>query len=131
MMRKFASLTMTFAVLVSAFFASAQRGSAQDLDLFSFAPQRGSFKVQPRGFNPFDVSASRLTLNTFGRLSPSSPSGPSATTSGSSLASTSGGEPTIEEIGSSDGSFLSVIAIAASRPDYRPPVRSPYRPPPR
>lgn len=121
-MQKFASLTMTFAVLVGAFFASAQRGSAQDVaDLFSFAPQRGSFKVQPRGFNPFNVSASRLTMNTFGRLSPA----------GSSAASSSGGETIVEEIGSSDATFLSVIAFGASRPDYRPPVRSPYRPPPR
>jgi hypothetical protein len=122
------NLPITLLIAAAAIVASASlAGPASAQDVLGLAPQRGTYKVQPRSFNPFDTSTSRLTLRTaFARLtapqrsSTATASATSAATAPSTLAAGAGGEEDL------------ILAAGASvRPDYRPPVRSPYRPPPR
>ncbi|TWU25782.1 hypothetical protein [Bythopirellula polymerisocia] len=100
-------------------------------------PQRGSFKIRARYFNPFITSGtSRLTVNPFGLPETNglaSRFGQSILDQGPNLSSTST-SPVAE---TSSAATLTVlpselpVASSSGRPGYRPPVRSPYRPPPR
>ena len=80
---------------------------------------RGSVKVRPRFFNPFDVGASQITLNPFGVFNFVQPTfgAPAAASAASASADT-------EE-------STAVATGISVRPSFRPPVRSPFRPPPR
>lgn len=106
---------------------SALVGTYADTVYAQVAPAtRGTVKVRPRFFNPFDVNVSRLTLNPFGIFAFVEPSGTSAAAA-STTATTSAALTVLETSGSSDPG----IATNAVRPPYRPPFRSPWRPPPR
>lgn len=123
--------------------------------------QRGSVKVQPRFFNPFDVSRTRLTMDRFGNFSISDAANfPfAARTSSSSALPTEARVPASviapagvgaasattgpEDSGSADAVAQDAVTVeedseafmggagSAVRPPYRPPRRSPFRPPPR
>lgn len=83
---------------------------------------RGTVKVQPRFFNPFDVGPSRLTLNPFGIFSFAQPS--SLPVPVAAVDSPAKVDPVLTE-----GSLG--VSASVPRPPFRPPVRSPFRPPPR
>jgi hypothetical protein len=80
---------------------------------------RGSVRVRPRFFNPFEI-ASTLSLNPFGVIA-------FAQVEPSSGASTPA--PAAVSVGADSGSATGVSA--GVRPPFRPEVRSPFRPPPR
>jgi hypothetical protein len=106
------------AVIIVLFSANAVAVQAQDAPV-----SRGTVKVRPRFFNPFDTGTSRLTLNPFGVFSfaqPTSLSVPLAVATTSSAKN----DPVLTE-----GSLG--VSTSAPRPPFRPPVRSPFRPPPR
>ena len=89
------------------------------------ATRRESVKARPRFFNPFDISASRLTLSPFGLFPVAeAPAGevadaPPAPTRANGALDDS--QPANEDL---------VVAFRSVRPPYRPTVRSPFRPAP-
>jgi hypothetical protein len=87
------------------------------------AGTRGSVKVRPRFFNPFDIGTSRLTLNPFGVIvfsQPASGSLAASATAAASAALDAGGDMAV-----------SAGDVQVPRDDFRPQVRSSLRPPPR
>ena len=84
---------------------------------------RGSVKVRPRFFNPFDVGGARFTLSPFGFFTFGEPAASPAP-----LDPVPAGAPTVQPADSGDS-----LAVGAGgvRPPFRPPIRSPFRPPPR
>jgi hypothetical protein len=108
----------TLAILAIAvlFSASAIAVEAQDA-----ARSRGSVRVRPRFFNPFDVGASRITLNPFGIIAFAQ----AETSSGVSTPAPAAVSSSVEDSGPAVG------VSAGIRDPFRPPVRSPFRPPPR
>jgi len=108
---------LCISALVALFSAGGVAAFGQD------APTaRGSVKVRPRFFNPFDVGTSRLTLNPFGVFSFAQPT--SLTVPAAAADTSLKAEPT-----PTDGSLG--VSTSIVRPPFRPPVRSPFRPPPR
>jgi hypothetical protein len=85
---------------------------------------RGSVKVRPRFFNPFDVGGPRFTLSPFGIFILD----PQGLITGPLDPVPAGAPPTAQS--DESGETLGVGA-GGVRPPYRPPVRSPFRPPPR
>ena len=82
------------------------------------AATRGSAKVEPRFFNPFNVGPSRVSLNPFGSFDV-------RPTTASTLASTPSAAPSPARVGDPPG----FAVRAAVRPSFVPPRRSPFRPP--
>ena len=119
---------LSVSLMVLALLGASAAALAQD------APaSRGTVKVRPRFFNPFQPTASRLTLNPFGVFSFAQPAGLPASVASSSTvaASTAAGGGSVE----ASEAVLSGDELGGSggvvRPPFRPPVRSPFRPPPR
>jgi hypothetical protein len=106
--------TLAIFAIALLFSASAVAVEAQD------AGRRGSPRVRPRFFNPFELESSRLTLNPFGIIAfaQASPVPVAAAAAAASSAA-------VEDSGPAAG------ISAGIRPPFRPDVRSPFRPPPR
>ncbi len=84
---------------------------------------RGTVKVRPRFFNPFDVGGARFTLSPFGFFTFATPelaAGP--------LDPVPAGAPAAQP---ADSGETLAVGAGGVRPPFRPPVRSPFRPPPR
>jgi hypothetical protein len=105
--------TLAIFAIAVLFSASAVAVEAQDA-------RRGSVRVRPRFFNPFELESTRLTLNPFGIIAfaQASPVPVAATTAAATSSA-------IEDSGAATG------ISAGIRPPFRPEVRSPFRPPPR
>jgi hypothetical protein len=106
--------TLAIIAIAVLFSATAVAVEAQD------AGRRGSPRVRPRFFNPFELESNRLTLNPFGIIAfaQASPVSVAASTAAATSAS-------VEDSGAVTG------ISAGIRPPFRPDVRSPFRPPPR
>ncbi|HJQ82269.1 MAG TPA: hypothetical protein VJ828_20065 [Lacipirellulaceae bacterium] len=111
-------LSLLLAVGLALVAMGASNAEAQDA-----SRSRGSVKVRPRFFNPFDVGGGRFTLSPFGFFTVGVPSAAPAP-----LDPAPAGAPTAQPADSGD-----TLAFGAGgvRPPFRPPVRSPFRPPPR
>jgi hypothetical protein len=83
---------------------------------------RGSVKVRPRFFNPFDVGGTRFTLTPFGFFTFGDPA---------PLDPAPAGAPTPPTAQPADPGESLAVGAGGVRPPFRPPVRSPFRPPPR
>ena len=91
---------------------------------------RGTVKVAPRFFNPFEVGISRFSLNPFGGFTVTAPTTVASLTQSSS----GGGAAATSSVTAQTAVVTSppiVVSSLAGRPPFVPPDRSPFRPPPR
>jgi hypothetical protein len=122
-------LTITLAAALGALCWIVTPAQAAD-DILAPAT-RGTVKVAPRFFNPFEVGISRFAIDPFGGFTVTTPT---AVTSLTQLSSGGGAAAT-----SSSTAQTAVVTAAppimvsplAARPPFVPPDRSPFRPPPR
>ncbi|HEY4234042.1 MAG TPA: hypothetical protein VGM76_11485 [Lacipirellulaceae bacterium] len=102
---------------------------------------RGTVKVQPRFFNPFNIGVSRLSIDPFGMFTltePAATANPFAIGGGSAAAITSSATTTSTtttqaQDASTAGPVTTPLTVSAQlvRPPFVPPDRSPFRVPPR
>jgi hypothetical protein len=115
-------------------------GGANAADDSSTPATRGTVKVQPRFFNPFNVGISRLSIDPFGIFTLSEPAAsaqmnPFAIGGGSAESSSSATTTTTVQAQDATISapLTSTLLLSPQlvRPPFVPPDRSPFRPPPR
>jgi hypothetical protein len=116
---KLRRLPLLFAFGIGLLIVSAASVHAQEP-----SRSRGTVKVRPRFFNPFDVGGPRFTLSPFGIFT-FNPRGLAA----GPLDPVPAGSPPVAQ--PADSGETLAVGAGGVRPPFRPPVRSPFRPPPR